>query len=200
VAGEVTRSYRDRGVLVTGGAGVIGRELLDSLLAEGARVICCDLNPRPDWLDPAVSYLEGDASELDAEQVRDLDPEFCFHLAATFERTTETEGFWAENFHHNVRLSHHVATLARELPSIRRYVFASSYLVYDPALYLFDEPRSAPSALTEAAPLRPRNLCGSAKLMHEHELEFLGQFPATPFNSVSARIFRVYGRGSGDVV
>jgi carbamoyl-phosphate synthase large subunit len=36
--------------------------------------------------------------------------------------------------------------------------------------------------------------------MHEEELEFLERFPATPFTSVSARIFRVYGRGSHDVV
>jgi carbamoyl-phosphate synthase large subunit len=83
---------------------------------------------------------------------------------------------------------------------MRRLVFASSYLVYDPTLYLFDEPQSAPQPLSETAPVRPRNLCGSAKLMHEEELEFLEQFPATQFTSVSARIFRVYGRGSGDVV
>ena len=60
-------------------------------------------------------------------------------------------------------------------------MFASSYLVYDPALYLFDEPQAAPDAARRAAPLRPRNLCGSAKLMHEQELEFLALFPGTPF-------------------
>lgn len=192
--------YRDRQVLVTGGAGVIGRELIESLVTQGARVICCDLRPRPDWLDPAVTYIEGDANELERKRISDLEPEYCFHLAATFERTAETEGFWAENFHHNVRLSHHLATLACELPSMRRFVFASSYLVYDPALYLFEQPQRAPSPLRETDPVRPRNLCGSAKLMHEQELEFLEQFPGMPFTSVSARIFRVYGRGSGDVV
>ena len=48
--------------------------------------------------------------------------------------------------------------------------------------------------------MRPRNLCGGAKLMHEEELDFLAQFPGTPYTSVSARIFRVYGRGSKDIV
>jgi carbamoyl-phosphate synthase large subunit len=192
--------YGGRTALVTGGAGVIGRELIERLLAEGAAVMCCDLKPRPGWLDPAVAYVEGDANELSLEQVTDLAPDHCFHLAATFERTAETEGFWGENFDHNVRLAHHVATLARATPSLRRMMFASSYLVYDPALYLFDEPRPAPTRLTETDPVRPRNLCGGAKLMHEKELEFLGDFPGTPFSSVSARIFRVYGRDSRDVV
>ena len=191
--------YRDRGVLVTGGAGVIGRELIESLLAQGAAVACVDLKARPDWMGDEVTYIEGDAADLSVEQARELAPEYCFHLAATFERTVETEGFWDENYHHNVEVSHHVATVARQLPSLRRYVFASSYLVYEPDLYLADAPQASPVRLVEPAPLRPRNLCGAAKLMHEHELEFLMQFPDTPFSAVSARIFRVYGRGSHDV-
>ena len=192
--------YRDRAVLVTGGAGVIGRELLESLAEQDARVMCCDLKPRPEWLDAGVDYVQGDANDLDAARVRELEPEYGFHLAATFERTLETEGFWGENFRHNVQLGHHIADLVRDVPSMQRFVFASSYLVYDPSLYLFDSPQSSPTPLPESARLRPRNLCGSAKLMHEAELEFLGQFPGTPFSSVSARIFRVYGRGSADLV
>jgi carbamoyl-phosphate synthase large subunit len=193
-------AYRDHAVLVTGGAGVIGRELIESLLIQGARVMCADLKPRPEWLDGGVEYVEGDAIDLTADRVGDFGPSHVFHLAATFERTEETEGFWEENFHHNVELSHHVATLARQARTVRRLVFASSYLVYDPALYLFDEPRDEPSPLAETDPVRPRNLCGGAKLMHEEELDFLAQFPGTPYTSVSARIFRVYGRGSKDVV
>jgi carbamoyl-phosphate synthase large subunit len=186
--------------LVTGGAGVIGRELIERLSGDGAAVMCADLKPAPDWLPGETVYVEGDANELTLEAVAGFDPDCCFHLAATFERTEETEGFWAENQRHNVELSHHVATLARELPGLRRMVFASSYLVYDPALYLFDAAAEQPAPLRETDPVRPRNLCGGAKLMHEQELAFLRLFDSTPFSSIAARIFRVYGRGSQDVV
>ena len=142
--------YRGRRVLVTGGAGVIGRELIESLLAQGATVACVDLKARPGWLGDDVTYIEGDAADLAVDEVRELAPEYCFHLAATFERTVETEGFWDENYHHNVEVSHHVATVARQVPSLRRYVFASSYLVYEPDLYLADAPREAPSPVQEA--------------------------------------------------
>lgn len=196
----ITDAFRGRRVLVTGGAGVIGREMLDRLLAAEAHVMCADLKPPPAWLDPAVTYVEGDANELEAQRIAEFGAEYCFHLAATFERTTETESFWEENFHHNVALGHHIATLVRDLPSMRRLVLASSYLVYDPAQYLSDEPPSAPYRLTEGAPVRPRNLCGSAKLMNESELDFLALFPSSGFTSLAARIFRVYGRGSNDVI
>jgi carbamoyl-phosphate synthase large subunit len=196
----IAAAYRDRRVLVTGGAGVIGREMLDLLQGAGAEVMCCDLKPCPEWLDPAVTYIQGDANGLSAEQVGEFGAEYCFHLAATFERTTETEGFWEENFHHNVALGHHIATLVRDVQSIRRLVLASSYLVYDPGRYLFAEAQQAPTSLSEDAPVRPRNLCGSAKLMNESELDFLALFPSSGFTSVAARIFRVYGRGSNDVI
>jgi len=196
----MTGAYKDARVIVTGGAGVIGRELIGLLSGAGATVMCVDLKPRPEGMSAAIEYAEGDAVELSPSQVATFAPTHCFHLAATFERTTETEGFWGENYHHNLVLSHHIATLMRGAPSIRRYVFASSYLAYDPALYVFDAPQDAPTVLVEHTPIRPRNLCGGAKLMHEGELTFLAEFSGTPFTSVSARIFRVYGRGSGDIV
>lgn len=187
-------------ILVTGGAGVIGSELVPILLQKGHDVVVGDLKPRPRALDDSVVYLQMDLNELTRDSLRELRVEIVIHLAATFERSLESAGFWEENYRHNVQLSHHIATLAREVQEIRRLVFASSYLIYDSSQYLFADATSKPIVLTEDSAIRPRNLVGMAKLSHESELSFLRQFEETPFTSVSARIFRGYGRGSRDVI
>ncbi len=191
---------RDTRALVTGGAGVIGRELIERLAARGARVLCCDLKPRPADLDARVEYIEGDANHLTPGPLQAFAPSVCFHLAATFERSVESEGFWRESYWHNVRLSHHLLELLSELRSLRRVVFASSYLIYDPAAYAFELPRSAPRRLREDLPVSPRNVCGASKYFHERELASVASAPGCRFTAVSARIFRVYGKDSRDVV
>jgi carbamoyl-phosphate synthase large subunit len=95
-------------------------------------------------------------------------------------------------------LSHHLCNLLKDL-SVRRLVFASSYLIYDPSLYLHAGPQQAARALVESDPVRPRNLCGAAKFYHEQELQFLVRTNQA-CSITTARIFRGYGRGSRDVI
>ncbi len=159
-----------------------------------------DLKPRPSEWPSSVIYRQGDLNELTVADVRDFAPEIFIHLAATFERTNESLDFWEQNFHHNVTLSHTLMTRMQSLGTVRRVVFASSYLIYDSSLYLFDSAQAGAVRLTEETQVRPRNLTGMAKLSHEQELEFLGSFETTKFSTVSVRIFRGYGRGSRCVV
>lgn len=187
-------------VFVSGGAGVIGMELVPKLCALGATVFVGDLKPRPASFPPEVLYRQGDLNTMSAREFEAFGPDLFIHLAATFERSTESYEFWHENFRHNVQLSHHLMTLAKDSPGLRRVVFASSYLIYLPALYQFASPRSAAVSLRETDPVSPRNLTGMAKLAHEVELGFLETFRSAQFTSVSARIFRGYGRGSRDVI
>jgi carbamoyl-phosphate synthase large subunit len=187
-------------VFVSGGAGVIGSEMIPRLVNRGAIVFTGDLKPRPEWLPAEISYRQGDLNYLSANELGSFAPEIFIHLAATFERSTETYGFWRENFRHNVLLSHHLMTLAKDLPGLRRVVFASSYLIYEPDLYQFDEPRVEPVRLRESDPVRPRNLTGMAKFAHEMELSFLNGFRSQQFSTICARIFRGYGRNSRDVI
>lgn len=187
-------------VFVSGGAGVIGLEMIPRLVERGAIVMVGDLKSRPTSFAAGVIYRQGDLNAMTAWELAQFNPEAFIHLAATFERSTESYDFWEENFWHNVRLSHHLMSIAKDMRSLRRVVFASSYLIYDPKLYQFSHAQSRPVALKESDPVLPRNLTGAAKFIHEIELRFIDHFRSEQFTTVCARIYRGYGRNSRDVI
>ena len=187
-------------VFVSGGSGVIGLELVPKLVSRGAIVMVGDLKPKPESFDQSVVYRQGDLNEMTVTELAGFYPDVIIHLAATFERSEETYEFWEENFLHNISLSHHLMTLAKDLSSIKRFVFASSYLIYDPALYQFRSEQKSPVSLKESDNILPRNLTGMAKLAHEIEIRFIDQYKSMHFTTVSARIYRGYGRNSRDVI
>ena len=190
-------------IFISGGAGVIGSCLVDRLLAEGAFLFVGDLKACPQRWRGKLLYRQGDLNEMQEAELLAFHPEIVFHLAATFERSEETPAFFVENFRHNIQLSHHLLRLLHRCSSLKKVVFASSYLVYDSKQYIYSseqisvDPESV-TALSEDSPIWPRNLCGAAKLLHEKELAFFSAERGVP--TVSARIFRVYGKGSRDLI
>lgn len=187
-------------VFVSGGAGVIGRELVSKLHQLGADILVGDLKSKPAEWSTDIKYWQGDLNYITKEELDAFDPEYFFHLAATFERSVETYEFWSENDQHNVKLGHHLMDCLKDNLNLKRVVFASSYLIYNPDLYQFNQPASVPTLLKESDPIYPRNLTGVAKLMHEIELRFLEGFNQVSFSSVNARIYRVYGKNSRDII
>lgn len=192
--------FEGKRVFVSGGAGVIGTALMARLHARGAKIFVGDLKPRPAGWPADVLYRQGDLNYVTSGELDTFSPEYFFHLAATFERSTETYDFWDENYHHNVNLSHHLMTILKSSRALKRVIFASSYLIYHPDQYNFLAPRESAVRLKETDQIFPRNLCGAAKLQHEVELEFLGHFKELGFGAICARIFRVYGKSSRDIV
>lgn len=187
-------------VFVSGGAGVIGMEMIPRLVSMGADVLVGDLKQQPASFKGVIRYRQGDINDMNYDEFAAFNPEIIIHLAATFERSTETLQFWEENFHNNVKLSHHLMSMARRCRQLRRVIFASSYLIYEPKLYQYKTAQTTPSSLSEDDPIRPRNLIGMAKLAHEQELQFLNSFPENEFSTLCVRIFRGYGKGSRDVI
>jgi carbamoyl-phosphate synthase large subunit len=187
-------------VFVSGGAGVIGTELVSKLHQLGAEIFVGDLKSKPAEWSQDIKYWQGDLNYITKEELDAFNPEYFFHLAATFERSVETYEFWSENDQHNVKLGHHLMDCLKDNPNLKRVVFASSYLIYNPDLYQFSQPASEPTLLKESDPIYPRNLTGVAKLMHEIELRFLEGFKQVSFSSVNARIYRVYGKNSRDII
>lgn len=87
--GEIGAAWSGRTVLVTGGAGAIGSNLVTALAANGARVIVLDdLSASPRWNVPSlpgVLFVEG--SILDEVKLKRCffeKPDAVFHLAAFF--------------------------------------------------------------------------------------------------------------------
>jgi len=187
-------------IFVSGGNGVIGNALIERLHKQGAVLFVGDLKPRPNNWPKDIIYRQGDLNFITKDELDFFAPTVFFHLAATFERSNETYEFWEENFHHNVNLSNHLMTLLKDVKSLKKVIFASSYLIYDPQLYTFLQPTTKAYRLKEDDRISPRNLTGSAKLNHEIELQFLSEFKQEKFQTISARIYRSYGRNSRDII
>ncbi len=186
--------------LVTGSAGVIGLEMLDRLMDRGAIVLSSDRYPIPARYNKSVTHLQRDLAAAPLYELYDFQPQIIFHLAAAFERSQESPAFWRVNWHDNALLSHNLIDLAKDLPALETFVFASSYLIYNPLLYTYDLPPDHPRFLKEDDPVSPRNITGACKYYTEHELQFVQDHYNPALRIVNARIYRVYGRGSMDVI
>jgi len=193
-------NFKNKKVIVTGGAGVIGRELIQKLIEKKAIIRCFDIRPKPKMFDEEIEYFQKDLCFLNPIEFLSFEPQIIFHLSATFERTEEDINFWELNYLNNILLSHKVIDIAKQCKNLEKFIFASSYLIYDPTLYLTEEPMNKPFKLKEEDRLNPRNLTGVSKLYTEKELEYLNNFREHSFTKISARIFRVYGKGSRDVI
>ena len=191
---------KNKKVFISGGAGVIGRELVSLLIEAEADIFVGDLQTCPKEFQGLIKYRQGDLNEITRQELEDFSPEIFFHLAATFERSTETYEFWDENYQNNIQLTHHLVSLIKDLKTIKKIIFASSYLIYDPKLYQFKTPQDKPVILSESDPIYPRNLTGVAKLSHEIDLRFLDGFKRNSYQTISARIYRGYGCNSRDVI
>lgn len=166
--------------LVTGSSGVIGTELVKKLVDRGYEVVGID---RKDGHGLPITEIRRDINDVDAREIAEIQPDVTFHLAASFARTIEEPGYTSTVYDDNIRALHKVAESVAG-----RFVFASSYLVYKPQWIL-----------SEDSELQPRNLVGHSKLWGEAVVNQLTEIDGT-LNAVSARIFRVYGRGSRDVI
>ncbi len=184
--------WKDKRVLVTGSSGVIGTPLVKLLKEAGANVQTVD--KKSDTF-PVGSVLADLAIEI-PRIIYDFKPQVVFHLAAVFERTVEMAGYWETSFENNVLVSHMLLQTLVDAKSVETFVFASSYLIYDSRQYL-DVPQIC--YLRETDAIRPRNLVGAAKFLFEQELDFIDNVERK-FRTISARIYRVYGRGSRDII
>ncbi len=168
--------------LVTGGAGFIGSNLVDALLARGYHVrVFDDLSSgAKEQVDPSAELVVGRIEDADAVRAAVEGCELVFHQAAHRAVLRSVEHPLATD-HANTHGTLAVLDAARTA-GVRRVVYASSSSVYGGA-----ETRPTP----EDAPLLPRSPYAVSKLAGEHYARVFTELYG--LETVSLRYFNVYG-------
>jgi UDP-glucose 4-epimerase len=168
-------------VLVTGGAGFIGRRVVAALLADGAEVTVADLKPFTG--DPSVRVVTGDLVDpaVAAEAVAP-GTDTIIHLAA---RTSVLESIQdpEATYRNNVALTAGLLELARQR-GVQTFLFASTNAVVG---------NVGQSVITEQATLRPLTPYGATKAASEMLINCYSA--AYGVRGVALRFSNVYGPG-----
>ena len=144
-------------ILVTGGAGQVGTDLIRLLASRGADVVVYDLAPTPADLPDGVRWIRGDvcnASEL-YDCVQEVRPEVLYHFAAILSASGEKmpHRAYAVNQHG----TYHALEAAR-LFGVRQMMFASTIAAFGPGL---------PDPVPNEVSLLPTTMYGVTKVAGE---------------------------------
>lgn len=169
-------------MLVTGGAGFIGSNLVDALLADGHSVRVLDdlFSGSKENVDPAAELVVGSIADEAVVREAARDCELVFHVAAHRAVPRSVENPLATDLV-NVHGTLAVLVAAKEAGA-RRVVSASSSSVYG---------GSAALPTSESAPLMPRSPYAVSKLTGEHYCRVF--YELFGLETVSLRYFNVYG-------
>jgi UDP-glucose 4-epimerase len=176
-----------RTILVTGGAGFIGSELVSQICAAGGKVVVVDnlVNGRKENL----AGLPADQIELEIADIRDLSRlrdslrrcDVVFHLACLGVRHSLHSPI--ENHEVNASATLGLLSAARDL-GVQRFVFVSSSEVYGSARW---------TPMAEDHPTFPTTVYGASKLAGEcyvrafHRSFGCGTLVVRPFNTYGPR-------------
>jgi len=172
--------------LVTGASGMLGRQLVDVLLAGGIAVRAF-VRPSSDvrlLTSPPVEVLSGDLGDLDAIRRAVAGVNWVFHTAGYFNVGSpfDSSGSSPQYKRVNVDLTESLLTASLEA-QVERFLYVSSSSVYD---------SEADVPTGENAPLRPPSDYGRSKLQAE---ELVRSYQAKGLKGTIIRPCVMYGPG-----
>lgn len=128
--------YRNKKVLVTGGTGLIGRPLVEKLLAQGAHVTIVSLDD-PRRVPPGASFIRADLREFNHCMAACQGQEIVFNLVGIKGSPDMTSKKPASFFVPTLMFSINMMEAARR-SGVQRYLFTSSIGVYSPAEVFYE--------------------------------------------------------------
>lgn len=172
-------------VVVTGGAGFLGRHIVRAIAAAGHRVRVIDRLPPREGLVPGIEFVAGDVGDRDVLERTLAGAAAVVHLACTTVPQTSEEDR-AYDLRSNVEPALLLMECAHKA-GVRRFVFASS------GGTIYGEPQTVPIA--EDHPLLPLCSHGVMKLAIESYLHVYQRLKG--LEGIALRMGNPYGPGQG---
>jgi UDP-glucose 4-epimerase len=179
-------NWRDKPVLVTGGAGFIGSWLTETLVNLGATVTVVDnlsAGKRKNLYHilKHINFIKGDLRDVSVVRRAVKGKEYVFHLAANASVPNSIKNL-DYDFETNVTGTYNILKTVHLLGNNTKVIYASSAAVYG-------EPQYTP--IDESHPLNPVSPYGASKLCGENYcLTFSRVYD---LKIVALRLFNVYG-------
>jgi GDP-L-fucose synthase len=133
--------YYGKKVLVTGGTGFIGTNLIENLLNLGAKVRTVSRGVRKNILPSEVEVMKGDLTTLESCRSAARGVDYVFHLAAAGGGLVYNMKHPAGTLTPNLLINTNMLEGAR-IENVQRYLFTSSSSVYPPNLEVLDEEKA----------------------------------------------------------
>ena len=191
----MSRWWQNRSVLITGGAGFIGSNLVERLLREGARVRALDNLERGklEYLSGSMSnieFVQGDLKSLEVCERACQGIDVVFHLASKVGGIRYYMDYAGDVFRENTLIDHNTWTAAIRA-GVPYYFYASSAHVYPGDL---QQTPDAPLIQEEQAyPANPELSYGWAKLIGEQLIQYTVNQGNSNTRASIGRIIGSYG-------
>jgi nucleoside-diphosphate-sugar epimerase len=131
-------------ILVTGGSGFIGTNLIEKLLTDGFEVLNIDINqPKKYELFEHWNNVDINNFETFGQIVKSFEPDYIVHLAAR----TDLDGVSLKDYKTNVLGVENLLKISNELASLKKIIITSSMLVCHGGYYPNDQFDYAPTTI-----------------------------------------------------